>query len=160
MALLEGSSEGAALIVSQWSFDKNRAAPCAERTVMTMRLLLSTLLLALVLPFAATASETVAPATPAAETTAAEAPSQAVGCAPETAGLFENALDAAEPANKSCTYRCTMEFECPDIIDTPPATCTNGCCVYESSCPTTCNFDSDCGSQGSCWSGCCYFWNP
>lgn len=70
---------------------------------------------------------------------------------------LEDLLGPADEPMSLCSSGYSCPF-CPDFRDLPPATCVNGCCVYESSCQSTCNFDSDCGPLASCWSGCCYSW--
>ncbi len=88
-------------------------------------------------------------------TTAPEMTAQEVAGIFGGAPLFQTALTNAQSIGASCaSYHCPF---CPDFPDLPPATCENGCCVYETSCDS-CQFDSDCGQLASCWSGCCYYW--
>ena len=73
--------------------------------------------------------------------------------------LAEMVLGTPEPIAQCSTYTCGPLGLCPDIPDTPPGQCISNCCVYDTSCSSTCAFDSDCGEMASCWSGCCYSWN-
>lgn len=113
---------------------------------------LTFVLLLLVVPLSARADDEVVPAADCVPV--AEALSSAVA----TGTVLQTLLDLPAPVAQ-CTYTCGPLGLCPDILDTPPGQCINGCCVYETSCETTCSFDIDCGPQASCWSGCCYFWN-
>lgn len=72
---------------------------------------------------------------------------------PGAAEVQQPALGQPEPIALACTYSCPF---CPFFQDLPPATCnSSGCCVYETQCEKTCDFDSDCGELSDCWSGCC-----
>jgi len=109
----------------------------------------------LVLPLCARAADGTIPS---AETGTA-APELSTGAVPCTDGadLLATLLADSAPIALSCENRCPF---CPDYPDRPPATCDGGgCCIYEYTCHSPCDFDSDCGEMASCWSGCCYYWN-
>lgn len=132
---------------------------------MTCRVrVLAVALFSLALPFCTYASERTAAdettGSSAEVTVAPDVSAQTVRCALGGADVLGSVLAASVPIGPACVYHCTREFECPFIIDLPPATCESGCCVYETSCDP-CNFASECSEfpLADCWSGCCVNFN-
>ena len=127
--------------------------------------LLSLTLLLLALPLFAQAADDAAPASGEVQASS-ETPNPAVPAdesepeAPANDHEFIAQPNFAPQPVPACTYRCPSgeSWDCPDIPDTPPATCKNGCCNYDTPCEGSCQFNSDCGELASCWSGCYYSW--